>query len=122
MWRKYVKWKKSPHDKCLRSVCDKFLLISHTFCFKSKYCVQNKKHVKFLMFCRVLCCFVAKSLFYAIYAVLSRNLFCRYLRALAWRKIGPKILSVELKGQISGMHLPWMYKGFGLFSLSQTPF
>ena len=55
------------------------------------------------MFCRILCCFVAKSLFYAIYAVLSRNLFCRYLRALAWRKIGPKILSVEKKGQISGM-------------------
>ena len=54
------------------------------------------------MFCRILCCFVAKSLFYAIYAVLSRNLFCRYLRALAWRKIGPKILSVEKKGQISG--------------------
>ena len=42
------------------------------------------------MFCRILCCFVAKSLFYAIYAVLSRNLFCRYLRALAWRKLGQK--------------------------------
>ena len=56
------------------------------------------------MFCRILCCFVAKSLFYAIYAVLSRNLFCRYLRALAWRKIEPKILSVEKKGQISGMN------------------
>ena len=41
--------------------------------------------------------------FYAIYAVLLRNLFCRDLRALAWRKIGPKILSVEKKGQISGM-------------------
>ena len=57
------------------------------------------------MFCRILCCFVAKSLFYAIYAVLSRNLFCRYLRALAWRKIGPKILSVEKKGQMWGMRL-----------------
>ena len=55
------------------------------------------------MFCRILCCFVAKSLFYASYAVLSQNLFCRYLRALAWRKIEPKILSVEKKGQISGM-------------------
>ena len=55
------------------------------------------------MFCRILCCFVAKSLFYAIYAVLSRNLFCRYLSALAWRKIEPKILSVDKKGQISGM-------------------
>ena len=55
------------------------------------------------MFCRILCCFIAKFLFYAIYAVLSRNLFCRNLRALAWRKIGPTILSVEKKGQISGM-------------------
>ena len=55
------------------------------------------------MFCRILCCFIAKFLFYAIYTVLSRNLFCRNLRALAWRKIGPTILSVEKKGQISGM-------------------
>ena len=47
-----------------------------------------------MMFCRILCCFVAKSLFYA---VLSQNLYCRYLRALAWRNIGPKILSVEKK-------------------------
>ena len=58
------------------------------------------------MFCRILCCFIAKFLFYAIYAVLSRNLFCRDLRALAWRKIGPTILSVEKKGQISGMGQP----------------
>ena len=55
------------------------------------------------MFCCILCCFIAKFLFYTIYAVLSRNLFCRDLRALAWRKIGPTILSVEKKGQISGM-------------------
>ena len=41
------------------------------------------------MFCHI-CCFVAKSLFYAIYAVLSRNLFCRYLRALAWGKLRQK--------------------------------
>ena len=33
------------------------------------------------------------------------NLFCRYLRAVAWRKIGPKMLSVEKKGQIWGMGL-----------------
>ena len=50
----------------------------------------------FMLFCckiSLLCdlrCFVAKSV-------------CRYLRALAWRKIGPKMLSVEKKGQISGM-------------------
>ena len=55
------------------------------------------------MLCHILCYIVAKSLFYANYGVLSRNLFCRYLRALAWRKIEPKILSMEKKGQISGM-------------------
>ena len=38
---------------------------------------------------RILYCFIAKSLFYAIYAVLSRNLFCRNLHAFAWRKIVP---------------------------------
>ena len=57
------------------------------------------------MFCRILYCFVAKSLFYAIYAVLSRNLFCRDSRALAWRKIEQKILPVEKKGQIWSMVL-----------------
>ena len=55
------------------------------------------------MFCRILCCFVTKSLFYAIYAVLSQNLFCRYLRALAWRKLRQKICLWRKKGQISGM-------------------
>ena len=55
---------------------------------------------KSVMFCRILCCFVAKSFFYVIYAVLSRNLFCRGLRALTWRKIEPKIVTVEKKGQI----------------------
>ena len=56
------------------------------------------------MFCRILCCFVAKSFFYVIYAVLSRNLFCRGLRALTWSKIEPKIVTVQKKGQIWGMH------------------
>ena len=39
------------------------------------------------------------------YAVLSRNLFCRDLRTFVWRKIEPKIASVEKKWQISGMDL-----------------
>ena len=39
----------------------------------------------------------------AIYAVLSRNLFCRDLRAFVWRNIEPKIVLVEKKRQISGM-------------------
>ena len=41
--------------------------------------------------------------FSAIYSVLSRNLFCRNLRAFVWRKIEPKIVLVEKKRQISGM-------------------
>ena len=43
-----------------------------------------------------------KIRFLAIYAVLSR-FFCCDLRAFVWRKIEPKMLSVEKKGQISGM-------------------
>ena len=75
-------------------------------------CLGKVGRQSFAMICTIfdvllhLCCFDAKSLFYAIYAVLSRNLFCRYLRALAWRKIEPKFLSVEKKGQISGMVPP----------------
>ena len=71
------------------------------------------------MFCRILYCFVAKSLFYAIYAVLSRNLFCRDSRALAWRKIEQKILPVEKKGQIwsKGMSIG-VWQCFTLFSIS----
>ena len=35
----------------------------------------------------------------AIYAVLSRNLFCCHLRAFVWRKIKPKLLPVEREKQ-----------------------
>ena len=52
-----------------------------------------------------LCCFVAKSVNFAIYTVLSQNLFCRDLRAFAWRKIDQKIVPVEKKGQISCMYV-----------------
>ena len=31
--------------------------------------------------------FICKIYFATIYAVLSQNLFCRYLRAFAWRKV-----------------------------------
>ena len=44
-----------------------------------------------------------KNHFFANYAVLSRNLFCRDLRVFVWRKIEPKIVYVEKKWQISGM-------------------
>ena len=42
----------------------------------------------------------------AIYAVLLR-FFCRDLRTFVWRKIQPKIVSVEKKGQISCMSWPF---------------
>ena len=41
--------------------------------------------------------FCCKICFVSIYAVLSQNLFCRDLRAFAWRKIEPKIIWVEKK-------------------------
>ena len=44
----------------------------------------------FAMFC-------CKIIFFASYAVLSRNLFLYDLRAFAWRKIEPKIVPVEKK-------------------------
>ena len=47
--------------------------------------------------------FCCKICFVAIYVVLSRNLFCRKLRAFVWRKIEPEIVLVEKKRQISGM-------------------
>ena len=47
--------------------------------------------------------FCCKICFVAVYAVLSRNLFCRDLRAFVWRKVEPKIVLLEKKRQISGM-------------------
>ena len=52
--------------------------------------------VQFMLFCY-------KIGFVAIYALLSRNLFCRDLRTFVWRKIEPKIASVDKKWQIWGM-------------------
>ena len=53
-------------------------------------CGDKSDLSQFMLFCRKIC-------FVAIYAVLSRNLFGRDLLAFAWRKIEPKILSVEKK-------------------------
>ena len=39
--------------------------------------------------------FFAKSVFYAINAVLSQNQFCWDSRAFVWRKFEPKIVPVE---------------------------
>ena len=46
-----------------------------------------------MLFCRKICSF-------EIYADFLQNLFCRDLRISMWRKIKPKILSVEKKWQI----------------------
>ena len=69
MWRQICHVEKSsPHERC-----------------------GDKSDLsQFMLFCRKIC-------FVAIYAVLSRNLFGRDLLAFAWRKIEPKILSVEKK-------------------------
>ena len=55
---------------------------------------RNKQCVQLMGFYCNLCCFVAKSV---IHAVLSRNLFCRNLRAFMLRKIEPKSTFVEKK-------------------------
>ena len=65
----------SPHDKFIRCFSGVFMLFSHILC----------------------CSLGVKEFFLAIYAFLSQNLFCRDLRAFAWRKIEPKIVSVEKK-------------------------
>ena len=76
----------------------KFLNIWHV------HNVENvSTYVQFMLFC----CIIG---FVAIYALLSRNLFCRDLRTFMWRKIEPKIKYVEKKLQISGMK-PTMYPG-----------
>ena len=64
--------------------------------FLQQWHVCDVEIVKFMLFC-------CKIGFIAIYALLSRNLFCRNLRTFVWRKIEPKIASVEKKWQISGM-------------------
>ena len=47
--------------------------------------------------------FCCKICFVTIYAYLSQNMFFRDSRAFAWRKVKPKFVPVEKKGQISGM-------------------
>ena len=68
-----------------------------------KKCEEMWRHVVYNLWCFVTlkCC---KIIFLAIYTVLSR-IFCRNLGAFVWRKIEPKIVYVEKKGQISCMHL-----------------
>ena len=63
----------------------------------------HKRNVETNLFFSQFMLFCWQISFAAIYAVLSRNLFCRDLRAFVWRKVKPKIVLVEKKRQISGM-------------------
>ena len=49
-----------------------------------------------MVFCSILCCFVAKSLFLVIFTVFLQ-------KEIAWRQIELKIVPVKKKLQISGM-------------------
>ena len=61
-------------------------------------------------FCRKIC-------FVTIYAYLSQNMFFRDSRAFAWRKVKPKFVPVEKKGQISGMVMCRLERCIGIIAL-----
>ena len=58
--------------------------------FLQQWHVFDVEIVKFMLFC-------CKIGFIAIYALLLQNLFCRGFCTFVWRKIEPKIASVEKK-------------------------
>ena len=75
-----------------------------------------------MLFCRKICSF-------EIYADFLQNLFCRDLRISMWRKIEPKILSVEKNDkynvlEVQGPSGPRLLAGgpSGLLTSSFTPF
>ena len=74
--------------------------------------VENvSTYVQFMLFC-------CKIDFVTIYALLSENLFCRDLRTFVWRKIEPKIASVE-KNDKYQVWVKWMmmdqsFQSYGL--------
>ena len=115
LWRKNLPCGEiSPHD---RLSCAENLHSTNCQLAKCLHMVNVETNLSFgeisphqkcgdNLFCLNLCCFVSKSVCVAIYAVLSRNQFCRDLRVFAWRKIQAKIVFVEKKGQISGMDTP----------------
>ena len=109
MWRIFsiwqiVMWRKSPHEKLLFGEMfphgkygEKYVIWRNveTNLSCGEICPQEKRWNN--LFCHNLCCFVEKLV------LLPFTLFCRNLRVFAWREIEPKIVSVEKKGQISGM-------------------
>ena len=63
--------------------------------------------IGFVVYFHNLCCFVEKITFVTIEDVLSRNLCCRNLRALVWRKI----VSVEKNKYVGCADLPLLAVG-----------
>ena len=82
------------------SICGIFLDVKKFDMYREK---DNKIYIVLPWHSWYLCCFVAKFSSVAIHAVLSRHLFCHdtYFVAIyalsMWRKIKPKVLSVEKK-------------------------
>ena len=126
MWRnveKSVMCRNFPHDRFLHmrnekcqanllcggiSPHDRFLHMSNEKCGESvtwrNFFSSTLRLIRISTFFSCILLFCCKICFVAIYAVLSRNLFCCDLRAFVWRKVEPKIVLVEKKRQISGMH------------------
>ena len=71
-------------------------------------------YVQFMLFC-------CKIDFVTICALLSENLFCRDLRTFVWRKIEPKIASVEKKLQISGMSVHCISASLKIYKFVVVP-
>ena len=104
MWRNFLH---SPHDKLsVREMSSHGRFGEQSVMWRSVEsnvsCGEYSSHEKcgdksvlsqFMLFFRKIC-------FVAIYAVLSRNLFCRNLRAFAYRKIETKIVAVEKRTNI----------------------
>ena len=69
------------------------------------FSTQAMRNVEKFLQLMLFCC---KISFVAIYAVLSRNLFCCDLRAFVWRKVEPKVVPVEKKDK----YQVWLVGGF----------
>ena len=88
------KFQMSSHDRC-----GKIWNSPHLACV---WC-RKRRHI-----CKIYAIFL-KNQFCQNLRTLSRNPFCCNLRTFVWRKIYPKILYVEKKWQISGLH-PRLYQ------------
>ena len=73
---------------------EKYEISPHVACV---WCKNVNTYANFMLFCY-------KISFFAIYAILSRNLLCRDLRTFVWRKIYQKIELGKPLGTISAVH------------------